>query len=45
MTTSSKDLPEDLARFRESYVDLFGVLPPLPAARFEFSTEINPEFL
>lgn len=45
MTTSSKDLPEDLARFKESYVELFGVLPPLPAARFNFSSEINPEFL
>ena len=24
---------------------LFGTLPPLPAARFEFSGEVNPEFL
>ena len=40
-----KDLPEDLAQFRDSYVELFGSLPPLPAARFEFSGEINPEFL
>ena len=45
MTTSNKDLPEDLARFKESYAELFGVLPPLPAARFDFSSEINPEFL
>lgn len=45
MTTSSKDLPADLAGFRDSYVELFGMLPPLPAARFEFSSEINPEFL
>ena len=45
MTTSSKDPPEELARFKESYVELFGVLPPLPAARFSFSSEINPEFL
>jgi 4-carboxymuconolactone decarboxylase len=45
MTTSSKDLPEDLARFKESYAELFGALPPLPAARFDFSSEINPEFL
>jgi 4-carboxymuconolactone decarboxylase len=40
-----KELPEDLAKFRETYVELFGHLPPLPAARFEFSGEINPEFL
>ncbi len=45
MTTSSKDIPEDLARFRDTYVELFGMLPPLPTARFEFSSEINPEFL
>jgi 4-carboxymuconolactone decarboxylase len=39
------DLPPDLAQFRDTYVDLFGSLPPLPAARFEFSGEVNPEFL
>ena len=39
------ELPPDLAKFRDSYVELFGSLPPLPAARFEFSGEINPEFL
>lgn len=45
MTTSSKGLPEDLAKFSDSYVELFGMLPPLPSARFEFSGEVNPEFL
>jgi 4-carboxymuconolactone decarboxylase len=45
MTTSSKEIPEDLARFRATYVELFGMLPPMPAARFEFSSEINPEFI
>jgi len=44
-STPSKDLPEDLAQFRDSYVELFGMLPPLPKARFEVSGEINPEFL
>lgn len=39
------EFASDLAEFRDSYVDLFGSLPPLPAARFEFSGEINPEFL
>ena len=39
------DMPVDLAEFRDSYVKLFGSLPPLPAARFEFSGKINPEFL
>lgn len=45
MTNSNDDLPEDLARFRDSYLELFGMLPPLPSARFKFSSEINPEFL
>lgn len=39
------ELPPDLMQLRDSYVELFGSLPPLPAARFEFSGEINPEFL
>lgn len=39
------ELSPDLTQFRDSYVELFGSLPPLPAARFEFSCEINPEFL
>jgi alkylhydroperoxidase/carboxymuconolactone decarboxylase family protein YurZ len=42
---AKKSLPADLAKFRDSYIELFGVLPPLPAARFEFSGEVNPEFL
>ena len=41
----SKKLPDDLEKFRDSYVEMFGALPPLPAARFEFSGEVNPEFL
>jgi len=42
---SKKDLPADLVQFRDSYVELFGLLPPLPSAKFEFSGEVNPEFL
>ena len=45
MTKSSNELDEELTRFRQSYAELFGMIPPLPAARFEFSGEINPEFL
>lgn len=45
MTTANKELQDELARFRDSYVELFGMLPPLPAARFEFSGDVNPEFL
>ena len=40
-----KKLPAELAKFRDTYVKLFGTLPPLPTARFEFSGEVNPEFL
>ena len=45
MSPPKTELPEDLAKFRDTYLDLFGHLPPLPAVRFEFSGEINPEFL
>jgi alkylhydroperoxidase/carboxymuconolactone decarboxylase family protein YurZ len=43
--SSKKSLPADLVKFRDTYVELFGKLPPLPAARFEFSGEVNSEFL
>jgi 4-carboxymuconolactone decarboxylase len=39
------DRSASLEKFRDSYVELFGSLPPLPAARFDFSGKINPEFL
>ena len=42
---AEKELPADLKKFRDTYVELFGMLPPLPTARFEFSGEVNPEFL
>jgi 4-carboxymuconolactone decarboxylase len=45
MAEPKSDLPDDLAKFRDTYVELFGHLPTLPAARFEFSGEVNPEFL
>ena len=41
----AKQLLADLVKFRDTYVKLFGTLPPLPAARFEFSGDVNPEFL
>ena len=45
MADPKKELPADLVEFRDSYVEMFGTLPPLPAARFQFSGEVNPEFL
>ena len=39
------DLPDDLKKFRDSYVELFGALPQLPAARFAFSGDTDPQAL
>jgi alkylhydroperoxidase/carboxymuconolactone decarboxylase family protein YurZ len=43
MTIAS--LPPDLAAFLDSYAQLFGSVPPLPAAKFQFSGEIDPDAL
>jgi alkylhydroperoxidase/carboxymuconolactone decarboxylase family protein YurZ len=43
--TDKKDTDAALAKFRDSYVELFGTLPALPQARFAFSGEVNPQFL
>jgi len=43
--TDKNDLPDDLVAFRDSYVALFGALPALPSARFEFSGETDPQAL
>ena len=40
-----KALPADLQEYRDSYVRLFGTLPPLPRARFDFTGTIDPEDL
>lgn len=45
MSDSKKDFPEDIAKYRDTYVELFGTFPPLPSARFDFSSDVNPEFL
>ena len=39
------DLPDDLKRFRDSYAELFGTVPPMPAARFAFAGDVDPEGL
>src|SRR5690554_4332378 len=43
--SSKKDLPDDLKQFRDSYVEMFGTLPPLPAGRFAFSGDVDPDTL
>ncbi len=40
-----KPLPPDLKAFADTYVEMFGTLPPLPSARFAFSGDVNPDFL
>jgi 4-carboxymuconolactone decarboxylase len=41
----SKPLPADLEAYRQTYVDLFGLVPPLPAARFAFTGAVDPDGL
>jgi alkylhydroperoxidase/carboxymuconolactone decarboxylase family protein YurZ len=41
----TRKLADDLQKFRDSYVEMFGALPPLPSGRFEFSGDIDPETL
>ena len=45
MSANKSEVDAELAKFRETYVELFGTLPALPAGRFAFSGEMNPEFL
>ncbi len=42
---STNELSSDLAAFRDSYVQLFGSVPPLPAAKFDSIAQIDPESL
>jgi 4-carboxymuconolactone decarboxylase len=43
--TNKTELPPDLAAYRDRYVELFGLLPALPAARFEVGAAIDMEAL
>src|ERR1051325_6329173 len=45
MSETKKELDPELSKFRDSYVEMFGSLPPLPGGRFAFSADMNPEFL
>jgi alkylhydroperoxidase/carboxymuconolactone decarboxylase family protein YurZ len=42
---ATDDLPDDLKKFRDSYAELFGTVPPMPAARFAFAGEVDPDGL
>ncbi len=43
--SEKKDTDTALQKFRDSYVELFGTLPPMPGARFAFSSDVDPEGL
>lgn len=43
--SASPSLPSDLAAFRDSYVKLFGMMPPLPDAKFNSTAQIDSEAL
>ena len=43
-SANRQDIAGELDAFRQTYADLFGVVPPLPAARIESSGSIAPEF-
>lgn len=43
--TTTNSLPTDLAAFQQSYVELFGMMPPLPGAKFDSIAQIDPESL
>ena len=36
---------QEIDNFRDSYAQMFGEVPPLPKAKFEFSSDIDPEAL
>jgi len=42
---STNELPPNLAAFRDSYIELFGSVPSLPAAKFDSIAQIDPESL
>ena len=45
MDELSNALPADLQAFLDSYVQLFGRVPPLPKAKFDFASDVDPEGL
>lgn len=43
--SESQQNQSDIAAFRDSYTEMFGEVPPLPRAKFEFSSDVDPEAL
>jgi hypothetical protein len=44
-TPSKRSVLAAIGRFRATYVKTFGAMPPSPGNRFDFSGEVNPEYL
>jgi alkylhydroperoxidase/carboxymuconolactone decarboxylase family protein YurZ len=45
VSEAKPELPAEFAALLQTYVEMFGVRPTLPEGRFEFSSDVNPEFL
>ena len=45
MSDISPSMQEELSSFEDTYADMFGEVPPLPKAKFEFSASVDPEGL
>lgn len=45
MSDSERALPAEFSALLQTYLDMFGVRPTLPEARFALSSEIDPESL
>ena len=43
--SESQQNQSDLTAFHNSYAEMFGEVPPLPKAKFEFSSNVDPEAL
>ncbi|MBX9724689.1 MAG: carboxymuconolactone decarboxylase family protein [Candidatus Obscuribacterales bacterium] len=41
----SEQKQRSLDDYKQSYVDLFGSMPPLPLGKFDFAESIDPDFL
>jgi alkylhydroperoxidase/carboxymuconolactone decarboxylase family protein YurZ len=45
VSDAEPDLPPEFAALLQTYVEMFGVRPTLPEARFAFSSDVDPEAL
>ena len=45
LSNASTPLSQQLSDFEDSYAEMFGEVPPLPKAKFEFTAQVDPEGL